>query len=112
MHDLTGKVALILGIDQSTPEGQGISSAIAVLFARQGAKGCGGNRTLNSTRITQDRIHAAHGICEIMEADATSWESVKGVVDARMAAYGRIDILVNNAGQSVPGDLSSMDEAT
>lgn len=112
MLDLTGKVALILGLGQNTPEGWGIGSAIAVLLARQGAKVFGGNRSLKSAKVTQDRIHAECGTCDILETDATSSESVKALTDACLAKYGRIDILVNNVGQSAVGTLTTMHETT
>lgn len=112
MLNLTGKVALILGLGQSTQEGWGIGSAIAYLLAQQGAKVFGGNRSLKSAQVTQDRIQARGGDCDIRETDATSSESVKSLVDACLAKYGRIDILVNNVGQSAAGDLASMNETT
>lgn len=112
MLDLTGKVALILGLGQSSSDGWGIGSAIAVLLARQGAKVFGGNRSLKSAQITQNRIQAEGGVCDILETDATSSESVKALTDACIAKHGRIDILINNVGQSAMGSLASMDEAT
>lgn len=115
MHDLNGKVALILGLGQSTTEGWGIGSAIAVLLAQQGAKIFGGNRTLKSAQITLERIQANNGgsgVCDILETDATSSASVKALVDACMAKHGRIDILVNNVGQSAAGSMASMTEET
>lgn len=112
MHDLTGKVALILGLGQATPEGWGIGSAIAVLLAQQGAKIVGGNRTLASAQITKTRIEAAGGTCDIVETDATCSASVKALVEACVNKHGRIDILVNNVGQSAAGGFDSMDEHT
>src|SRR4051794_35329326 len=100
MHDLTGKIALILGLGQGTVEGWGIGSAIAMLLSQQGAKIFGGNRSLKSAQITQDRIRAENGVCDVFESDAISSESVKALVDACMAEHGRIDILINNVGQS------------
>lgn len=112
MHDLTGKVALVVGLGQNSTEGWGIGSAIAVLLAQQGATIFGGNRTIRSAEITKTRIIERGGRCDVMETDATSFESVKTLVDACMAKHGRIDILVNNVGQSVPGSLATMDEDT
>lgn len=110
MHDLSGKVALVIGLGQSSPQGWGIGSAIAVLLAKQGAKIVGGNRTVESAKITQDRIREFGGACEIYSTDATSSTSVKALVDACMHKYGRIDILVNNVGKSAPGNPASMAE--
>lgn len=110
MHDLSGKIALIIGLGQSSPEGWGIGSAIAVLLARQGAKIVGGNRSLQSAEITKQRVEEFGGSCELFQTDATSSASVKSLVDACVERYGRIDILINNVGQSAPGDPASMSE--
>ena len=44
MLDLSGKVALVVGLGQSGESGWGIGAACAVLMARHGAKIFGGNR--------------------------------------------------------------------
>jgi NAD(P)-dependent dehydrogenase (short-subunit alcohol dehydrogenase family) len=110
MLSLKGKIVLITGLGQSQPGGWGIGAAIAVLFARQGAKIFGGNRTLSSTISTQRTIEEEGGICDILETDVTSSESVKALVDACMEKYGRVDILVNNVGRSEPGCPATMSE--
>lgn len=110
MLSLKGKVVLITGLGQSQPGGWGIGAAIAVLFARQGAKIFGGNRTLSSTLTTKRTVEEEGGICDILETDVTSSESVKALVDACMEKYGRIDILVNNVGRSEPGCPATMSE--
>ncbi|KAK5097927.1 hypothetical protein LTS08_006682 [Lithohypha guttulata] len=110
MHDLTGKVALVVGLGQTSQEGWGIGCAIAVLLAQQGAKVFGGNRSLESARVTQERIQAKGGVCDIFETDATSTESVKVLVEACVARHGRIDILINNVGKSEAGTMVTMNE--
>jgi len=110
MHDLTGKVALIIGLGQASQEGWGIGCAIAVLLAQQGARIFGGNRSLKSAQVTQDRIHANGGVCDILQTDATSSASVKALVDACVEKHGHIDILVNNVGKSEAGTLATMTE--
>lgn len=110
MHNLTGKVALVIGVGQTGTEGWGIGAACAVVFARQGAKIFGGNRSLASTRKTKDTIEGEGGECEIVVTDATNSESVKALVDACFEKHGRIDILLTNVGQSQPGDPASMAE--
>lgn len=72
MLDLTDKVALILGLGQATTEVWVIGSTITVLLAQQGAKIFGGNRSLKSAQVTQDRIQANGGTCDIQTTDATS----------------------------------------
>lgn len=112
MLDLTGKVALVVGLGQTGSDGWGIGAACAVLFARQGAAVFGGNRTISSTEKTQDTIRDEGGICHVMATDATDSASVKALVDACLAKHGRIDILLTNVGQSQPGCPATMSEST
>ncbi len=110
MLSLKGKTVLITGLGQSQSGGWGIGAAIAVLFARQGAKIFGGNRTIASTEQTKKTIEEEGGVCDVVATDVTSSQSVRSLVDACMEKYGRIDILVNNVGKSEPGDPASMSE--
>jgi NAD(P)-dependent dehydrogenase (short-subunit alcohol dehydrogenase family) len=110
MLDLTGKVALIIGLGQAGTEGWGIGAACAVLFSRQGAIIFGGNRTIESTTKTTQTIHGEGRVCDIVQTDATKSDSVKALVDACLEKHGRIDILLCNVGQSQPGDPARMQE--
>jgi NAD(P)-dependent dehydrogenase (short-subunit alcohol dehydrogenase family) len=112
MFDLNGKVALVIGLGQSGTEGWGIGAACAITLARQGAVIFGGNRTIASTTKTTDTLRDEGLKGEVMQADATSSESVKALVDACIAKHGRIDILVCNVGQSQPGGPAEMSEET
>lgn len=114
MLDLTNKVALVVGLGQtqSDSDSWGIGAAIAFQLARQRAKVFGGNRSLASAEITQDRIRQSGGICDVAQTDATSAESIRALVDACIRLHGRIDILVNNVGRSEPGCPATMSEAT
>lgn len=110
MHDLRGKVAVVMGCGQTSPQGWGIGCAISVLLARQGAAIFGGNRSISSAQITKDRIESEGGICDIHAVNATKSDSIKQLVEACMKRHGRIDILVNSIGKSAPGDLSMAEE--
>lgn len=112
MHDLTGKVALVIGLGQTGDSGWGIGAACATLFARQGATIFGGNRTIASTAKTTKAIQEAGGQCDIVATDATDSASVKALVDACVTKHGRIDILLTNVGYSQPGTPASMVEDT
>ncbi|KAH7119059.1 oxidoreductase ucpA [Dendryphion nanum] len=112
MLDLTGKVALIIGLGQSGTESWGIGAACAVLLARQGAIIFGGNRTLSSTTKTSSTITQEGGTCTIVETDATNSASTKSLVDTCIQKHGRIDILLTNVGQSQPGCPATMSEET
>jgi NAD(P)-dependent dehydrogenase (short-subunit alcohol dehydrogenase family) len=106
------KMILITGLGQTDAESEvlGIGAAIAVSFARQGGKIFGGNRSLESATVTKKMIEKEGGICDVMETDVTSSESVKALVDACMKKHGRIDVLVNNVGRSEPGCPATMSE--
>ncbi|KAI1121590.1 oxidoreductase ucpA [Nemania abortiva] len=134
MHDLRGKIALIIGLGQTDSfdggnintnptqypdpphalrnEGSswGIGAAIAVVLARRGATIFGGNRTVASTTKTRETIESEGGNCDVVATDATSSESVKALVEACMAKHGRIDILVASVGHSQPGCPATMAE--
>ncbi|KAK2612399.1 hypothetical protein QQS21_001663 [Conoideocrella luteorostrata] len=112
MHNLKGKVAVVIGLGQTGDEGWGIGAACAVTLARQGAIIFGGNRTIASTAKTKDTIDGEGGQCDVMATDATSSESVKALVEACLAKHGHIDILVANVGQSQPGCPATMSEET
>lgn len=111
MLDLTGKVALVIGLGQTDGGGWGIGAACAFQLAKQGAKVYGGNRSLKSAEVTQNRIRDAGGVCDVVTTNATDAASVKNLVDECMEKYGRIDILVNNVGRSEPGCPATMPEA-
>lgn len=132
MLDLTGKVALIIGLGQTAPpnptstststssttqenekeeeETWGIGASIALKLSSRGALIFGGNRSLSSASRTKARIEAQGGTCDIFATDATDSASVKALVDACMQRHGRIDILVNNVGRSEPGCPAGMEE--
>lgn len=110
MHDLKGKIAVIIGLGQTGSEGWGIGAACAVVLARQGAIIFGGNRTTASATKTREAIESEGGQCDIVTTDATSSASVKGLVEACVAKHGRIDILVANVGHSQPGCPATMAE--
>lgn len=112
MHNLRGKVAVVIGLGQTGSEGWGIGAACAVVLARQGAIIFGGNRTIASTAKTKETIEGEEGQCDVMVVDATSSASVQALVEACVAKHGRIDILVANVGQSQPGCPATMSEET
>ncbi|EPE06536.1 oxidoreductase ucpa [Ophiostoma piceae UAMH 11346] len=110
MFRLDGKIALVIGLGQSSPDGWGIGSAIAVALAKQGAVVFGGNRTVEGAAVTKERIEKDGGVCDVLACDATDQKSVQALVDACVARHGRIDILVTNVGRSEPGCPASMPE--
>jgi NAD(P)-dependent dehydrogenase (short-subunit alcohol dehydrogenase family) len=107
---LREKVALVFGAGSSGP-GWGNGKAVAVLFARQGAKVIAVDRSREAAEETGRIIREEGNACEVMEADVTSGAAVTAVVEATLARYGQIDILHNNVGLAERADLLEMDEA-
>lgn len=105
MSDLNGKVAIVTG------SSRGIGEAIARRLAIAGAKVVVTARTtevrderLPGTVFTvADAIKAAGGDATAIAANMQKKEDREALVEASLAAYGRIDILVNNAAILVPG---------
>jgi NAD(P)-dependent dehydrogenase (short-subunit alcohol dehydrogenase family) len=85
---LEGKTALVTG------GGRGIGQAIALRFAREGARVAimGPHESTLAQTVSK-----AHGI-EALVGDATKEADVARTMEAFMRRFGRIDILVNNAG--------------
>jgi len=74
-----------------------------VRFAEEGAKIYASDRDAEPLKETVARVEQAGGIIRTQLCNVTDSASVKQMVDACVAAYGRVDILVNNVGGSAPG---------
>jgi NAD(P)-dependent dehydrogenase (short-subunit alcohol dehydrogenase family) len=107
---LKDKVALVTGAGSVGP-GWGNGKATAVLFAREGAKVFGVDRNLEAANETQGIIAGEGGVCATHAADVADAASVKAMVEACVAAFGRIDVLVNNVGIARTGGIVSTEEA-
>jgi NAD(P)-dependent dehydrogenase (short-subunit alcohol dehydrogenase family) len=111
MLSLQGKVALVTG-SGSIGTGWGNGKAIAVLFARQGAKVMGADIDAQAAEET-DSLIEREGNCSIaVSCDVTDGTAVKGLIRYCVDRFGRIDILVNNVGRSEPGGPVEFDENT
>ncbi|KAH7124888.1 putative short chain type dehydrogenase [Dactylonectria estremocensis] len=108
--DLSGKVALVMGIGQAATANKslwGNGAAIAYVLAQNNAVIFGCDISLEAAEYTKSRLPAS---CDVMVADVTSSIDVAKVVEACMAKHGRIDILVNNVGVPASGDAVSLPE--
>ncbi len=109
MLDLTGKVAIVTGAGSIGP-GWGNGKAMAVLFARQGAKVFGIDINSDAALVTGEIVQKEGGTFAAHRCDMRAGEEVREAVAACVSRFGRVDILVNNVGGSVPGDPVAMSE--
>jgi glucose 1-dehydrogenase len=106
MGRLTGKIAIVTGASQ------GIGQGIAKRLGAEGAKVIvdyvgspeGAQQTLRA-------IEDAGGDGEIVQADVTSMDAVRTLVDEAWSRFGSADILVNNAGMEKKSDFWDTTEA-
>jgi NAD(P)-dependent dehydrogenase (short-subunit alcohol dehydrogenase family) len=106
---LEDRVAIVTG------GAKGMGRAICERFAKEGAKVTIADISMPEADETLRAIEAAGGEGLVVKCDVTSSQQVKEMVDATVAAFGKIDILVNNAGAVVgahgkPTNLASLSE--
>ena len=93
---LENRVALITG------GGRGIGRAIALAYAKEGAKLVLTARTLVELEESAQAIRDAGGVATVLQADITSQSEVEGLVRQTLEQHSTVDILVNNAGMAGP----------
>ncbi len=106
---LEGKVAIITGAGCVGP-GWGNGRAAAVIFAREGARVLAVDRDGSRMDETLARALDHGGVIQAHRCDVTDAADVAAMVDACIAAFGRVDILVNNVGGSAPGGPVELSE--
>lgn len=89
---LEGESALITG------GGTGIGKAIALAFAREGAKVAVAARRLDKLQAVVREIEAAGGTGLALACDVSRSEDAERVVRDSAAQFGQLTVLVNNAG--------------
>jgi len=102
---LKDKVAIVTGASR------GIGQAIAVEFARQGAKVVLSATSIDNLKETEDQLKALN-LTEYLltQANVTIQDEVNLVVKKALDTYGKVDILLNNAGITRDGLLALMPE--
>ncbi|TGE38261.1 SDR family oxidoreductase [Desulfosporosinus fructosivorans] len=95
------RVALITG------SGQGIGKAIALTFAREGAKIAVNDISFNEVKAleTVEELRKLGVEAELFLADVSQEDEVNSMVEKVIERFGRVDILVNNAGINRDGLL-------
>jgi NAD(P)-dependent dehydrogenase (short-subunit alcohol dehydrogenase family) len=94
---LDGKVALITGGDS------GIGRAVAVHFAREGAKVAIAYLSEDTDAAETQRLVEAEGAdCLIVRTDLSSAANCRKAVEKAVAKLGALDVLVNNHAQQYP----------
>ncbi len=102
---LQDRVALITGA------GRGIGKAIALAYAREGARVVVNDIDPATAEATAAEVGAAGPKALVALADIARPQEIARLVDTVIKERGRIDIVVNNAMKIVPGKLEELPEA-
>jgi 2-keto-3-deoxy-L-fuconate dehydrogenase len=89
---LENRVAVITGA------GSGIGRAMALQFAREGARIVAADLNPDAADETTQMVGGAGGVCEAFAVDAKEPDQVRAMIERANELYGQIDILCNNAG--------------
>jgi 3-oxoacyl-[acyl-carrier protein] reductase len=89
---LKGKVAIVTGA------AQGIGRAIALGFAREGAKIVVGDLKVDGAEAVVRELQDIGAEALALKADVSSEASALNLKEQTLRQFGRVDILVNNAG--------------
>jgi len=102
---LDGKVAVVIGASR------GIGRAIALRFARAGARVVVSSRKLEGVQAVADEIRAAGGEALALQVHVGLSDDVATLVAQTVETFGRVDVLVNNAATNPHfGPLLTADE--
>lgn len=89
---LEGKAAAITGA------GSGMGKAIALAYAREGAKVVVADINLDAAQAVAAEIGAGGREATAVQIDVRDQAQAQAIVDAAVQSFGGLDILVNNAG--------------
>ncbi len=104
---LEGKGAIVTGA------GSGIGRAIALAFAREGAKVLVNDVRGEDAAAVADEIKAQGRVALPLQADVSQDDQVEGMVKTALETFGAVDVLVNNAGvggEHIGSPLSDLTE--
>lgn len=98
-NKLKGKVALITGGDS------GIGRAIAIMYAKEGAKVAIGYLNEEAdAQETKSLVHEVGGECIMIKGDIGEPSVCRHLIKRTVDHYGSLNILVNNAAEQHPQD--------
>ena len=97
---LADRVAVVTG------GGRGIGAAVALAFAREGARLVLAARTAPELQRIADRVRSLGGTALVAPGDVSKPGDVARIFDAALKEFGRLDVLVNAAG--VLGPIGSL----
>lgn len=92
MKTLKDKVVLVTGASR------GIGRAIALSYAREGARLIVSGRNQADLEALAEEIRGLDTACEVIPTDLREPEEVENLAERSQTAFGQVDILVNNAG--------------
>ncbi len=95
---LAGKAAIVTGAGQTPGDTIGNGRAIAVLFARAGARVMLVDSRPDSARETEEMIRQEGGEAFVFGADVTQLDDCRAMAAECASRCGRLDILINNVG--------------
>ncbi|MCU1428067.1 MAG: family NAD(P)-dependent oxidoreductase [Actinomycetia bacterium] len=90
--DASGKVVVVTG------GSKGLGRAMALGFAEAGADVVVASRKLERCEAVADEIRGMGRRALAVSCHVGDWDQCAALVDASVAAFGRIDVLLNNAG--------------
>ncbi|MFC4273996.1 SDR family NAD(P)-dependent oxidoreductase [Achromobacter aloeverae] len=112
-YRLQDKIAVVMGGGASAPEA-GISNgqAVALTYAREGARVVVADLHLAAAEATVEMIRAEGGVADAVQADVSRHDDTRRVMAHAVQRWDRLDILHNNVGiEYLGGPVDTPEEA-